>query len=100
MRSPQLFMLIFIRSVYRVAELQQGFNGPLANNQVSFMILEGPMIFLAVLAMTVLHPGIAFGNNLRSAAWSITQSRKSAFVATNLYMEDTPLQHKLNSMSK
>ncbi|KAH7142617.1 RTA1 like protein-domain-containing protein [Dactylonectria estremocensis] len=54
-------MLIFIRSVYRVAELQQGFNGPIANDEVSFMILEGPMIFLAVLAMTVLHPGIAFG---------------------------------------
>lgn len=92
--------LIFIRSVYRVAELQQGFNGPIANNQVSFMVLEGPMIFLAVLAMTILHPGIAFGYNLHSAAWSITQSRKSAFGVTNLYMEDTPLQHKRNSLPK
>lgn len=93
-------LLIFVRSVYRVAELQQGFNGPIANNQVSFMILEGPMIFFAVLAMTVLHPGIAFGNNLHSAAWSITQSRKSASVATSIYMEDIPLQHKRNSLSK
>lgn len=93
-------VLIFIRSVYRVAELQQGFNGPIANNQVSFMILEGPMIFLAVLAMTVLHPGIAFGNNLHIAAWSITQPRKSPSVAASLYMEDIPLQHKRNSLSK
>lgn len=87
-------VLIFVRSVYRVAELQQGFNGPIANNQVSFMVLEGPMIFLAVLAMTVLHPGIAFGDNLRSAAWSIAQSRKAAFATTSLYMEDIPLQQK------
>lgn len=93
-------VLVFVRSVYRVAELQQGFNGPIANNQVSFMILEGPMIFLAVLVMTVLHPGIAFGNNLHSATWSITQSRKSASVATSVYMEDAPLQHKRNSLSK
>ncbi|KAH8821984.1 RTA1 like protein-domain-containing protein [Xylogone sp. PMI_703] len=63
-------VLILIRSVYRVAELQQGFNGPIANDQVSFMILEGPMVFLAVLAMTVLHPGIAFGGKWSSAACS------------------------------
>jgi hypothetical protein len=56
-------VLLFVRSVYRVAELQQGFTGPIANNEVSFMILEGPMIFLAVLAMTVLHPGIVFGGS-------------------------------------
>ncbi|KAH8688745.1 RTA1 like protein-domain-containing protein [Talaromyces proteolyticus] len=61
-------VLIFIRSVYRVAELQQGFDGPIANNEVSFMILEGPMIFLAVLAMTVLHPGVTFGGKWSSAA--------------------------------
>jgi hypothetical protein len=74
-------VLIFIRSVYRVAELNQGFDGPIANDEVSFMILEGPMILLAVLAMTVLHPGIAFGGKWSSAAWSIKQ-HKMARVAT------------------
>lgn len=58
MRSAQLLCFFFVRSVYRVAELQQGFNDPIANSEVSFMILEGPMIFLAVFAMTVLHSGI------------------------------------------
>lgn len=52
-------VLIFIRSIYRVAELQQGFNEPIASNEVSFVILEGPMIFLTVLAVTVLRSGIA-----------------------------------------
>ncbi|KAL2285379.1 hypothetical protein FJTKL_08298 [Diaporthe vaccinii] len=72
-------VLVFIRSVYRVAELQQGFDGPIANDEVSFMILEGPMIFLAVLAMTALHPGFGLGGQWSSAAWSIKQSRKAAF---------------------
>lgn len=93
-------VLIFIRSVYRVAELQQGFNGPIANDEVSFMILEGPMIFLAVLAMTVLHPGIAFGGKLSSAAWSVKQSRKAAFATSSSYMEDIHLQQSYNPLSK
>jgi hypothetical protein len=87
-------VLIFIRSVYRVAELQQGFNGPIANDEVSFMILEGPMIFLAVLAMTVLHPGISFGGKWSSAAWSVKRSRKAAFATSSSSMEDIHLQQR------
>lgn len=85
-------MLIFIRSVYRVAELQQGFNGPIANDEVSFMILEGPMIFLAVLVMTVLHPGIAFGGLWSSATWSVRRSTKTALDTTSSSMHDLHLQ--------
>lgn len=84
-------MLSFIRSEYCVAELQQGFNGPIANDQVTSMILEGPMIFLAVLAMTMLHPRIAFGESLRGAAWSVKQSRAAVFATTSLYPKDVRL---------
>jgi hypothetical protein len=87
-------VLIFIRSVYRVAELQQGFVGPIANDQVSFMILEGPMVILAVLAMTVLHPGIAFGGKWSSAVWSVKQPRKAAFATISSSMEDIHLQQR------
>ena len=54
-------VLIFIRSIYRVVELQGGFSGKIANNQASFMILEGPMILIAVIALTSYHPGRVFG---------------------------------------
>lgn len=87
-------MLIFIRSVYRVAELQQGFNGPIANDEVSFMILEGPVIFLAVLAMTVLHPGIAFGGIWSSATWSVRRSTRTALDKTGTSVHDVRLQQK------
>ena len=87
-------VLIFIRSVYRVAELQQGFNGPIANDEVSFMILEGPIIFLAVLAITVLHPGIAFGGRWSSADWSVKQHRKADLATGSSYVEDHHLQQR------
>jgi hypothetical protein len=51
---------IFIRCVFRVAELKDGFNGELANQQASFMILEGLMMVLAVIALTVYNPGRSF----------------------------------------
>jgi len=63
-------VLIFIRSVYRVIELNAGFDGKLANNEPSFMILEGPMIILAVFALTVLHPGSSFAGRWNEANWS------------------------------
>ena len=51
---------IFIRSVYRVAELWEGFDGHLANHESSFMAFEGPFIIVAVLVMTIWHPGRVF----------------------------------------
>jgi hypothetical protein len=57
---------IYIRCVFRVAELWDGFSSDLANDEVMFMIFEGPMIMIAVLALTICHPGIAFGN---SSSW-------------------------------
>ncbi|KAK5951665.1 phospholipid-translocating ATPase rsb1 [Knufia fluminis] len=51
--------LILVRSSYRLAELQEGFDGELANDQLTFMILEGPMIILSCIALTAFHPGFA-----------------------------------------
>ena len=62
---------IFIRSVYRVVELSGGFGGALANDQATFMVLEGPMVIIAVLAMTFFHPGFSFGGNWGAAGWSL-----------------------------
>lgn len=53
-------LTIFTRSIFRVAELSGGFHGSLANNQVSFMILEGAMVTIACSCLTLLHPGICF----------------------------------------
>lgn len=43
-----------------MAELSGGFNGELANNQATFMVLEGLMMVIAAIALTVYHPGRSF----------------------------------------
>ena len=75
---PALFaatLFIFIRSCYRVAELKEGFDGNLANQEVSFMILEGMMILLAVIPLTLLHPGMAFQGSWDQANFKIRASK-------------------------
>ncbi|CAH0051305.1 unnamed protein product [Clonostachys solani] len=49
---------IFVRCVFRVAELKDGFASSLANDEVAFMILEGTMIAIASLCLTIGHPGL------------------------------------------
>ncbi len=61
-------LCIFIRSVFRVVELQEGFSGKLANNQVSFMILDGVMCIIACISLTAMHPGLGFGKEGWAAA--------------------------------
>ena len=63
---------IFIRSCFRVAELKGGFDGKLANQEVTFMILEGAMVAIASIALTVAHPGLIFG-----PFWSLPRAREA-----------------------
>ena len=63
-------LLIFTRSVFRCAELSGGFNGSLANQQITFMILEGCLIIMASTVLTVLHPGLVIGREAwQGASW-------------------------------
>ncbi|KAG0136693.1 RTA1 like protein-domain-containing protein [Tuber indicum] len=48
-------ILIFIRSIYRVIEMAQGWDGELTKNETLFFVLEGVMVVIAVL---VLNGGI------------------------------------------
>lgn len=73
-------ILIFLRSVYRVVELQGGFNGTVANNEAAFMVFEGPMIILATLALTVFHPGYSFAGQWHNATWSL-RGKKNKTIA-------------------
>ena len=51
---------IFIRSIYRVIELAQGWEGELIKNQRYFIVLEGVMVIVAVLALNAFHPAWCF----------------------------------------
>ena len=60
---------IITRSIFRAIELSDGFSGEMANNEVLYMILEPPMISLAVIALTLCHPGVCF-----QGTWSSVKS--------------------------
>ena len=60
-------MTIYVRSIFRVAELKSGFDGKLANQEVTFMILEGAMVAIASMALTAFHPGPVFKDSWKSA---------------------------------
>lgn len=56
-------VFVLVRSIYRCAELAGGFRGRLANEEVPFMVLEGVMVILACLCLTVWHPGWVLSRN-------------------------------------
>jgi hypothetical protein len=70
-------LTIFTRSVFRVAELSGGFNGALANNQITFMVLEGTMITIACSCLTILHPGVSFQGNWGGANFTFRAGNRS-----------------------
>ncbi|KAL8841206.1 MAG: hypothetical protein Q9170_000995 [Blastenia crenularia] len=51
---------IFIRSVFRVVELGEGWEGALIKNQTLFIVLEGVMVVIAVLILNLFHRGLCF----------------------------------------
>jgi hypothetical protein len=68
-------LCIFTRSVYRVAELSEGWQGHLIKTQKYFIALEGGLIAAAVVAFNLFHPGQCFKaeagvvDEKRSWAW-------------------------------
>ncbi|KAK5136759.1 hypothetical protein LTR08_002055 [Meristemomyces frigidus] len=47
-------------SSFSLPEMAGGWGGPLMQNQVEFMILDGTMVAIAAILLTVAHPGIFF----------------------------------------
>ncbi|KAF2193908.1 sphingoid long-chain base transporter RSB1 [Zopfia rhizophila CBS 207.26] len=51
---------VLARCAYRIPELTDGWRSEIMRNEVEFIVLEGVMIVIAVLALTVFHPGYCF----------------------------------------
>ena len=45
-----------------MAELSQGFDGYIANQEIPYMIFEPVMITIACICLTIWHPSIVFGD--------------------------------------
>ncbi|KIV83482.1 hypothetical protein PV11_05503 [Exophiala sideris] len=84
-------LTIFIRCVFRVAELQAGFGGPLANDQVLFMIFEGPMIIVAAAALTLYHPGRCLGAQPKAITTQTPEQKPTRNVSVETTEYNKPL---------
>jgi hypothetical protein len=67
---------ILARSIFRAAELWEGFEGKLWNSERDFLILDGAMVALAVVLLSALHPGLAFGGQWHAANWSLRTGKE------------------------
>ena len=58
-----------------MAELSHGFGGRLANDQVMFMVLDGAMMTITVIVLTIGHPGPALGTMWKDGAFRFRKSK-------------------------
>ncbi|KAJ2915434.1 hypothetical protein MD484_g4984, partial [Candolleomyces efflorescens] len=50
-------IVLFIRAVYRLIELADGWNGRIISTEVYFNVLDGAMVVLAIYTLNFIHPG-------------------------------------------
>lgn len=67
---------IFVRSIYRVAELSEGWEGALIKNERLFIGFEGAMVIVAVLLLNIFHPGWCFREGYTQRKYSNLFRRK------------------------
>ncbi|QDS69637.1 hypothetical protein FKW77_009037 [Venturia effusa] len=75
-------LCIFTRSVYRVAELSEGWSGHLILTQKYFIGLEGAIVAAGILSLNVFHPGLCFTEGYVKKE-KVRGQRKSWFAKKN-----------------
>ncbi|KAH6698508.1 RTA1 like protein-domain-containing protein [Leptodontidium sp. 2 PMI_412] len=78
--------LIFVRSVYRFVEFQQGFDGYLVNHEWNFYVFEAAIILPVLLIYNFYHPA----KYLMNISWKQDKRRKD-LVHTSLRSEEAEL---------
>ncbi|KAH3688419.1 hypothetical protein WICPIJ_000558 [Wickerhamomyces pijperi] len=85
-------IFVFVRCIYRVVELAEGWSGYLITHEAYFMILDALMMALTCLCFSVFHPGFFFGKN----GVQLVKSKKRTEVNHKEYQNseyDVELQH-------
>ncbi|GME79607.1 unnamed protein product [Ambrosiozyma monospora] len=80
-------LLIFVRSIYRVAEMADGWGSEIMHNETLFLILDGAMCVIAIILLTVFYPGFSF-------------KRKKDYINYNNYVGFGEQQVALNDLNQ
>lgn len=54
------YMTVLIRCIYRLPEMAGGWGNPLMQNEKEFLLLDGMMVAMAMVAFSIFHPGFWF----------------------------------------
>ena len=54
------YITIFTRCVFRIAEMANGWRNSIMQDENTFIVLDGVMIAIATIALTICHPGYCF----------------------------------------
>jgi len=54
------YLTIFIRCVFRIGEMAKGWRNPIMRSEADFIALDGVMIAIASICLTIFHPGLCF----------------------------------------
>ncbi|CDO71602.1 hypothetical protein BN946_scf184911.g72 [Trametes cinnabarina] len=71
-------VLIYIRSVYRIIEFIDGFNGTIAHTQVLFDVFDGMLVTLAMYTLNAMHPGILLSATVAEGAYALTDRSRTS----------------------
>ncbi|KAK6969103.1 RTA1 like protein-domain-containing protein [Favolaschia claudopus] len=63
-------VVLFIRSVYRLIELSDGWNGRIIETEVYFNVLDGGMVVLAIFTLNFIHPGVFLAAEPQPSAYT------------------------------
>lgn len=85
-------LCIFIRTCYRLAELSMGLDSDLANDEVAFLVLEGAMVAIAVIALSIFHPGVAFQGLWGKADFQLVSMRPQGVESQEVISNGVELQ--------
>ncbi|KAI0463192.1 hypothetical protein LJB42_003212 [Komagataella kurtzmanii] len=69
-------LFVYVRCIYRVAELSEGWSGHLITEEIYFLILDSLMMCLAIVIMLVYFPGFVFGKDSHIPVKGFRLSRK------------------------
>lgn len=70
-------ILIYVRSIYRLIEISEGWSSKIATEEIYFNILEGLMVSLGALVMCIASPGLIYGKNAHLKIKNDSDSKNS-----------------------
>ena len=84
------FITVFMRCVFRIGEMAKGWGNSVMQDQTDFIVLDSVMITIAVLCLTVFHPGYTFPEMKKHGSNSPVGEFSSAEKEMTADLESTP----------